>query len=70
MGSETWPQNGDCFYWVRSDTGDVCEGMWLSNSASCQFRQSIGNVFHSRTDAKEAVWRQQARQNDRERANG
>lgn len=65
MDSETWPQSGDVFYWARSDTGDICEGMWIDQSPSCQFRKSIGNVFRSRADAKEAIARQQAKETDR-----
>ena len=63
---DMWPQNGDVFYWVRSDTGDVCQGMWISSSTSCRFRQSIGNVFRSREDAKYAVSKQQAKRRDLE----
>lgn len=59
MESE-WPKNGDTFYWVRSDTGDICEGMWIKESQSCYFRASIGNVFRSRQDARIAISRQQA----------
>lgn len=66
MENEMWPQCGDAFYWVRSDTGDVCEGMWLDNSPSCQFRKSIGNVFRSKSDAKAAIYRQQAKETNKE----
>ena len=50
-----WPANGDVFYWVRSDTGDICESKWCENSMSCKFRASIGNVFRSRIDAEYAM---------------
>lgn len=61
---DSWPQNGDCFYWVRSDTGDICAGMWIKESPSCRFRQSIGNIFRSKEDAKKAIARQQEVQNE------
>lgn len=60
-----FPMNGDKFYWVRSDTGDVCESIWLDNSDSCKFRQSIGNVFRSKVSARECIARQQARFEER-----
>lgn len=63
--NEEFPQNGDRFYWVRSDTGDICEGLWIEGSPSCNFRKSIGNVFRSMTSAREAIARQQAREDDR-----
>ncbi|MBO7720122.1 hypothetical protein J6S35_00585 [Candidatus Saccharibacteria bacterium] len=27
--NELWPQNGDVYYWVRSDIGDICESEWV-----------------------------------------
>ena len=63
--SGLFPQNGDIFYWVRSDIGDVCKGIWLENSHSCKFRASIGNVFRSKGEAIEAIARQQAKEDDR-----
>lgn len=50
-----WPQDGDVFYWVRSDIGAVCESIWIKESQSCKFRASIGNVFRSREDATQAI---------------
>lgn len=58
MENSEWPQNGDVFYWVRSDTGDICESRWNENSQSCKFRLMIGNVFRSQTDAHNAKMRQ------------
>lgn len=58
MGESEWPQNGDVFYWVRSDTGDICQSRWNENSQSCQFRRHIGNVFRSQVDARSAKLRQ------------
>ena len=55
---DAWPQNGDVFYWVRSDTGDICESKWNENSQSCKFREQIGNVFRSQVDARNAKMRQ------------
>ena len=60
-----WPASGDVFYWVRSDTGDVCESHWCENSMSCRFRLSIGNVFQSRKDAEHAIRSQIQRSLDR-----
>ena len=57
-----FPTDGDVFYWVRSDTGDICESRWCSNSQSCLFRRSIGNIFKSRGDALAAKMRQCSRQ--------
>lgn len=58
MDESGFPQNGDVFYWVRSDTGDICESRWNENSQSCRFRKSIGNVFRSQIDARNAKYRQ------------
>lgn len=58
MGESEWPQNGDVFYWVRSDTGDICESRWNENSQSCRLRWNIGNVFRSQLDARDAKMRQ------------
>jgi hypothetical protein len=58
MDESSFPQNGDVFYWVRSDTGDICESKWNENSQSCRFRKSIGNVFRSQIDARNAKLRQ------------
>ena len=64
MEDSEWPQNGDVFYWVRSDTGDICESKWNENSQSCRFRMDIGNVFRSRVDAREAIMRQYEKASD------
>lgn len=61
-----FPKNGDKFYWVRSDTGDVCESTWIDGSSSCYFRKSIGNIFRSRTTAREAIARQQLKTEDKQ----
>ena len=65
MLEDDFPRNGDKFYWVRSDTGTVCEGLWIDGQQSCEFRRSIGNIFRSRETAKGAIRMQQAREEDR-----
>jgi hypothetical protein len=66
MGESEWPQNGDTFYWVRSDNGDICQSKWNDNSQSCRFRLQIGNVFRSQLDAQNAKFRQIERAIDKE----
>lgn len=68
MENSEWPQNGDVFYWVRGDTGDICQGTWIKESQSCRFRYSVGNVFRSRGDAKLAIATQQQKAEDKRRA--
>lgn len=68
--SDRWPQNGDTYYWVRSDIGDICESEWVDGLKKHEFKKSIGNIFHTRRDASEAVLRQQAKAEDRVIANG
>ena len=68
MDESEWPQNGDVFYWVRSDTGDICQSRWNENSQSCRFRRHIGNVFRSQVDARSAKLRQIERTVDIEEA--
>ena len=63
---EEFPRNGDKYYWVSTNTGDVCKSTWLDGVDVSEFRRSIGNVFRTRFDAMEAVLRQQAMQQDRE----
>lgn len=64
-----WPQNGDVYFWVRSDIGDICQSVWMDNVPHHEFRKSIGNVFRTRLDAQIAIVRQQALVGDREIAN-
>lgn len=66
MENSEWPQNGDTFYWVRSDTGDICESKFYENSQSCRFRRQIGNIFRSQLDAQNAKMRQIERVIDKE----
>lgn len=68
--NELWPQNGDVYYWVRSDIGDICESEWVDGLKKHEFKKSIGNVFRTRNDAQIAIVRQQALVGDREIANG
>lgn len=65
-----WPQNGDAYFWVRSDIGDICMSEWADDVPYHEFRRSIGNVFPTRASAREAIVRQQARIMDRSVANG
>lgn len=66
MHNETeWPVNGDTYYWVRSDTGDICQSKYILGDLSTEFRESIGNMFRSKEDAKKAIVRQQAKVVDR-----
>ena len=67
--NEIWPQNGDVYYWVRSDIGDICESEWVDGLKKHEFKKSIGNVFRTRNDAQIAIVRQQARVADKEAAN-
>lgn len=67
--NELWPQNGDIYYWVRSDIGDICMSEWADGVQKHEFKKSIGNIFRTRADAKEAILRQQAKVEDRVRAN-
>ena len=68
--NELWPQNGDVYYWVRSDIGDICESEWVDGLKKHEFKKSIGNVFRTRNDAQIAIVRQQALVGDRKIANG
>ena len=67
--NEIWPQNGDVYYWVRSDIGDICQSEWVDGLKKHEFKKSIGNVFRTRADAQIAIVRQQARVADKEAAN-
>ena len=60
-----FPKNGDIYYWVRSDIGDVCKSEWSDGLRRHEFRRSIGNIFRSERDALAAVARQQAIQEER-----
>lgn len=53
------PKNGDVYYWVRSDIGQVCKSEWASDAKHHEFRWSIGNVFCTRSDAERAIVAQQ-----------
>lgn len=65
---EEYPANGEWFYWVRSDTGDICQSRWYDGSRCCQFRKSIGNVFKTANEAEFAIAKQQARAENIDRA--
>lgn len=61
-----WPQNGDVYFWVRSDIGGICMSEWADNVSHHEFRKSIGNIFRTKHDAEIAIVRQQARVADKE----
>ena len=58
---ERWPVNGDTYYWVRSDIGDICQSEWVDGVKKHEFKRSIGNIFRSSADAKAAIVEQQER---------
>lgn len=55
MEHRDWPKNGDIYYWVRSDIGDICKSAWIDNARKHEFRWSIGNVFRTENDARNAL---------------
>ena len=63
--NDLWPQNGDIYFWVRSDIGDICMSEWADGVKKHEFKKSIGNIFRTRSDAKVAIVRQQARAADK-----
>lgn len=50
-----WPKNGDEYFWIRSDIGDICKSQWADDVPYHKFRLQIGNVFRTRDDAKRAL---------------
>lgn len=58
--NEGWPKNGNVYYWVRSDIGQICKSKWNEKVPYHEFRLSIGNVFRTRTEARKAIVKQQA----------
>ena len=52
MEERDWPKNGDLYYWVRSDIGDICKSNWVDGVKMHEFRWSIGNVFHTENEAR------------------
>lgn len=54
---EKWPQNGDVFFWVRSDTGDICQSEWNEENQYHQFRRATGNMFRTRSAAAQGIER-------------
>lgn len=52
---KTWPQDGDVYFWVRSDIGMICHSEWADDGPYHQFRKDTGNCFRTRADAKEAI---------------
>ena len=68
METRTWPQNGDKYYWVRSDIGDICESVWVDGLDKHEFRWSIGNIFRTVAEARLAIATQQQKTEDKRRA--
>ena len=54
-----WLGDGSTYYWVRSDIGQICKSKWEDKVPHHHFRLSIGNVFRTRKQAKEAILEQQ-----------
>lgn len=65
MEETSWPVEGDVYYWIRSDTGDICKSVYCGRKPSTRFRESIGNIFRSVADAERAVAALQAKAQDR-----
>ena len=52
---QAWPLNGDVYFWVRSDIGDICQSEWADDVAYHHFRKDTGNCFRTRADARKAI---------------
>ena len=65
MVTDEWPQNGDVYYWIRSDIGDVCKSEWTDGLRRHEFRASIGNIFRTERDARAAIAKLQAKEGER-----
>lgn len=50
-----WPQDGDVYFWVRSDIGMICHSEWADDGPYHQFRKETGNCFRTRADARAAI---------------
>lgn len=50
-----WPQDGDAYFWVRSDIGQVCCSEWSDEGPYHAFRKETGNCFRTRADARNAI---------------
>lgn len=50
-----WPQDGDVYFWVRSDIGMICHSEWADEGPYHQFRKETGNCFRTRADARAAI---------------
>lgn len=68
MEERDWPKNGDLYYWVRSDIGDICKSRWIDGVKMHEFRWSIGNVFHTENEARMLLAEWQHGIEDRRRA--
>lgn len=68
MENESFPQNGDTYYWISSNTGEICRSSWAGRNPYCQFRLSTGNVFGSWESAQAALISWQHQVEDKRRA--
>lgn len=53
---QPFPQDGDIYYWVRSDIGQICKSEW-NDSHNHLFRKSTGNCFRTKAEAEDAISR-------------
>ena len=50
-----WPQDGDVYFWVRSDIGQICKSEWSDGVPHHAFRKATGNCFRTRVDAEKGI---------------
>ena len=55
VNNNVWPQDGDVYFWVRSDIGQICSSEWSDDGPYHQFRKDTGNCFRTRAEAREAI---------------
>ena len=65
MQEENWPTNGEIYYWVRSDIGQICRSVWNDGISNAVFRKNTGNCFKTRSEAVAAIARVKAWTEDR-----
>lgn len=41
------PKDGETYYWVSTNTGEICKSIWKSRNQFCIFRWSVGLVFRT-----------------------
>lgn len=42
-----WLEDGATYYWISTNTGEICKSIWKHRNQFCQFRLSIGDVFRT-----------------------